>query len=240
MHPGSSPGAFMAQPHHAHGQAPAASASAPSSFSAAAPHAPASAMGFGATTPPSGPAGGGGASGYGAAGAVRVPGHTGNTASWNPASAGNRYVSASAPNEIRGEIRGRTVAVQPHAYPGEQAFSHMSNDGIADPAESGENVGFADGFEDEFAAAGFGGPSASSMANAGVAAGLAASAASGFGEWTPPPERPIIRPAVTANPALRGRTSGGMHRMAGADELGVEESELDKPTYVRRGILPPG
>jgi hypothetical protein len=31
-----------------------------------------------------------------------------------------------------------------------------------------------------------------------------------------------------------------MHRMAGADELGVEESELDKPTYVRRGILPPG
>jgi hypothetical protein len=77
------------------------------------------------------------------------------------------------------------------------------------------------------------------MANAGVAAGLAASA-SGFGEWTPPPERPVIRPAVTANPALRGRTSGGMHRMAGADELGVEESELDKPTYVRRGILPPG
>ena len=66
-------------------------------------------------------------------------------------------------------------------------------------------------------------------------------------EWSPPVpgERPIIRPPVPGNPALRGRQTGGMNRVAG-DQFGhghghgEEESELDRPTFIRRGILPPG
>jgi hypothetical protein len=61
------------------------------------------------------------------------------------------------------------------------------------------------------------------------------------GEWTPSTERPVIRPPVGANPALRGRSSGGMQRVSGgSSELGVEESEFDRPTFIRRGIIPPG
>ncbi len=52
-------------------------------------------------------------------------------------------------------------------------------------------------------------------------------------------ERPIIRPPVPGNPALRGRASGAMSRV-GTDQFGEEESELDRPTFIRRGILPPG
>jgi len=55
----------------------------------------------------------------------------------------------------------------------------------------------------------------------------------------PTGERPIIRPAVPGNPALRGRTTGAMSR-AGGDQFGDEDSELDRPTFIRRGILPPG
>jgi cell division protein FtsZ len=53
-------------------------------------------------------------------------------------------------------------------------------------------------------------------------------------------ERPIIRPPVSANPALRGRATGPMSRVAQSDQFGDEESELDRPTFIRRGILPPG
>ncbi|HEY4185841.1 MAG TPA: cell division protein FtsZ [Polyangia bacterium] len=61
-------------------------------------------------------------------------------------------------------------------------------------------------------------------------------------EWGAGPttgERPIIRPAVPGNAALRGRQSGSMSRVGG-DQFGDEESELDRPTFIRRGILPPG
>jgi hypothetical protein len=53
-------------------------------------------------------------------------------------------------------------------------------------------------------------------------------------------ERPIIRPPVSANPGLRGRATGPMSRVAQTDQFGDEESELDRPTFIRRGILPPG
>jgi cell division protein FtsZ len=67
----------------------------------------------------------------------------------------------------------------------------------------------------------------------------------GFGiataaEWTPA-ERPIIRPPVT-NPGAPGPGPAPRRmQMASrpADELGVEESEFDKPTYLRRGIFAP-
>jgi cell division protein FtsZ len=61
-------------------------------------------------------------------------------------------------------------------------------------------------------------------------------------EWGPSGERPVIRPAVGANPALRGRSAtGSMSRTSGgSNELGVEESEFDRPTFIRRGIIPPG
>jgi len=59
-------------------------------------------------------------------------------------------------------------------------------------------------------------------------------------EWTPA-ERPIIRPPVsgggTPGPGPARRTQVAAPRPA--DELGVEESEFDKPTYLRRGLYAP-
>jgi cell division protein FtsZ len=69
----------------------------------------------------------------------------------------------------------------------------------------------------------------------------------GFGvatapEWTPA-ERPIIRPPVSQQAVATAAPPGPPQRrqMAArpADELGVEESEFDKPTYLRRGIFAP-
>jgi hypothetical protein len=69
----------------------------------------------------------------------------------------------------------------------------------------------------------------------------------GFGiatasEWTPA-ERPIIRPPVSnANPAQGGpppRRMASQMPSRAQDELGVEESEFDKPTYLRRGLFAP-
>jgi cell division protein FtsZ len=73
----------------------------------------------------------------------------------------------------------------------------------------------------------------------------------GFGvgpapEWTPA-ERPLIRPPVTNVTPGASAASGSppTRRMSSqmasrpADELGVEESEFDKPTYLRRGIFAP-
>jgi hypothetical protein len=61
-------------------------------------------------------------------------------------------------------------------------------------------------------------------------------------EWTPA-ERPIIRPPVSGltqampPPQRRQPTQVGAPRPA--DDLGVEESEFDKPTYLRRGLFAP-
>jgi len=62
---------------------------------------------------------------------------------------------------------------------------------------------------------------------------------SGPNDWSAS-ERPIIRPPVAGNPNMRGRASGPMSRVASTDQFGEEESELDRPTFIRRGILPPG
>ncbi len=57
-------------------------------------------------------------------------------------------------------------------------------------------------------------------------------------EWTPPAERPIIRPPVSgAGPQPRRMSAPAPVRAA--DDLGVEESEFDKPTYLRRGLSAP-
>jgi hypothetical protein len=60
-------------------------------------------------------------------------------------------------------------------------------------------------------------------------------------EWTPA-ERPIIRPPV-ANPGggagAPPRRMNAAQMAHSADELGVEESEFDKPAYLRRGIFAP-
>ena len=62
-------------------------------------------------------------------------------------------------------------------------------------------------------------------------------------EWTPSErgERPVVRPqtANTAPPPVPGRRSAQMQSPRPADELGVEESEFDKPTYLRRGLYAP-
>jgi cell division protein FtsZ len=58
-------------------------------------------------------------------------------------------------------------------------------------------------------------------------------------EWTPPSERPIIRPPVSGGGPQPRRMSASVSAVRGADELGVEESEFDKPTYLRRGLTAP-
>jgi cell division protein FtsZ len=55
-------------------------------------------------------------------------------------------------------------------------------------------------------------------------------------EWTPA-ERPIIRPPTSGTAPLTRRASSQPSRPS--DELGVEESEFDKPTYLRRGLYAP-
>jgi cell division protein FtsZ len=69
------------------------------------------------------------------------------------------------------------------------------------------------------------------------------------GEWTPPErqersidrsiERPIIRASQGAGTAPLSRRAPAQPAQRSADELGVEESEFDKPTYLRRGIYAP-
>ncbi|HVZ87113.1 MAG TPA: cell division protein FtsZ [Polyangia bacterium] len=68
----------------------------------------------------------------------------------------------------------------------------------------------------------------------------AAVAAPSGSEWTPP-ERPIIRPQASApgSAPLVRRASAQVPAQRPADELGVEESEFDKPTYLRRGLYAP-
>jgi len=201
----------MATPSHAAHAAHAA----PSSFSAStagayptAPYPPASAMGFGGGSTHVG------VPTYGKGQAVPAVANPSVTASWNPAAAaGNRY----APQPTHGFSGGANG----HGGQG------MTAEVTAEPGDLLDDV-----YDDEFAA------SFASMGAAG-GSGLAGSGVGGvaLNEWTPPPERPIIRPPVGASSAMRGR---GPRVAGGSDELGVEESELDKPTYVRRGILPPG
>jgi len=57
-------------------------------------------------------------------------------------------------------------------------------------------------------------------------------------EWTPA-ERPIIRPQSPGTAPLQRRVSGQVPAQRSPDELGVEESEFDKPTYLRRGLYAP-
>jgi cell division protein FtsZ len=60
-------------------------------------------------------------------------------------------------------------------------------------------------------------------------------------EWAASAERPVIRPPISVNPGLRARPAATMSRVSGgSNELGVEESEFDRPTFIRRGIIPPG
>lgn len=62
-------------------------------------------------------------------------------------------------------------------------------------------------------------------------------------DWNPPSERPIIRPPVGQASGRAGRAvpPSSPRSMAPAswDELGVEESEFDKPISLRRGIPAP-
>ena len=62
-------------------------------------------------------------------------------------------------------------------------------------------------------------------------------------EWTPS-ERRNVRWSARRRPTQRlppvpGRRSAQMQSPRPADELGVEESEFDKPTYLRRGLYAP-
>jgi cell division protein FtsZ len=71
---------------------------------------------------------------------------------------------------------------------------------------------------------------------AALAAPAPAPAQSGS-EWTPA-ERPIIRPQSSGTAPLT-RRAPQQPAQRPPDELGVEESEFDKPTYLRRGLYAP-
>jgi cell division protein FtsZ len=58
-------------------------------------------------------------------------------------------------------------------------------------------------------------------------------------EWIAPSERPIIRPPVSGGGPQPRRMSAPSPSVRAADDLGVEESEFDKPTYLRRGLTAP-
>jgi cell division protein FtsZ len=58
-------------------------------------------------------------------------------------------------------------------------------------------------------------------------------------EWAPPAERPIIRPPVSGGGPQPRRMTASVSTVRGADDLGVEENEFDKPTYLRRGLTAP-
>jgi cell division protein FtsZ len=62
--------------------------------------------------------------------------------------------------------------------------------------------------------------------------------ASAGSEWTPA-ERPIIRPPTSGTAPLTRRAPSQQAQSRHSDELGVEESEFDKPTYLRRGLYAP-
>jgi len=87
----------------------------------------------------------------------------------------------------------------------------------------------------------------SSMAEVPPAAmGAIPSAAQPNGpEWTPserlerPEQRPLVRPQAAATVPPAARHPARVQSPRPADELGVEESEFDKPTYLRRGLYAP-
>src|SRR6185436_21130454 len=59
-------------------------------------------------------------------------------------------------------------------------------------------------------------------------------------QWAPPPEgRPIIRPPVTSSasaPVAGNNRRTPIIPALAAEDLGIEESEFDKPAYLRRGL----
>jgi hypothetical protein len=63
-------------------------------------------------------------------------------------------------------------------------------------------------------------------------------------DWAAPPEgRPIIRPPVGSSAAANAtgdRRRTPMMPALAAEDLGIEESEFDKPTYLRRGLAAHG
>jgi cell division protein FtsZ len=97
----------------------------------------------------------------------------------------------------------------------------------------GESVDLIEDIEDENA---FGEPLAAPARGGGIPGAAPAADWAQAGST----DRPIIRPPVATNAALRGRTSGSMSRVGSSDQFGDEDSELDRPTFIRRGILPPG
>src|SRR5262245_952670 len=124
-----------------------------------------------------------------------------------------------------------TMMAQQPMSPWGQTSNPTPRGGYAAPAprpgDSGENINL-----DEFY---------SSMADVPPAAMGAVPTQANGPEWTPSerPERPVVRPQGANTVPAGGRRSTQMQSQRPADELGVEESEFDKPTYLRRGLYAP-
>jgi cell division protein FtsZ len=67
---------------------------------------------------------------------------------------------------------------------------------------------------------------------------LSPSATYGAADWSQGEARPIIRPPVSS--PLAGATPTRRTAPMGGEDLGIEESEYDKPAYLRRGVGIPG
>jgi cell division protein FtsZ len=123
-----------------------------------------------------------------------------------------------------------TMMAQQPMSPWGQTSNPTPRGGYAAPAQrpgdSGENINL-----DEFY---------SSMAEVPPAAMGAVPTQPNGAEWTPSerPERPVVRPQGANTVPAGGRRSTQMQSRP-ADELGGEESEFDKPTYLRRGLYAP-
>ena len=121
-----------------------------------------------------------------------------------------------------------TVMAQQPMSPWGQTSNPTPRGGYAAPAprpgDSGENINL-----DEFY---------SSMAEVPPAAMGAVPTQGNGPEWTPS-ERSVVRPQGANTVPAGGRRSAQMQSPRPGDELGVEESEFDKPTYLRRGLYAP-
>src|SRR6185295_7100005 len=121
-----------------------------------------------------------------------------------------------------------TMMAQQPMSPWGQTSNPTPRGGYAAPAprpgDSGENINL-----DEFY---------SSMAEVPPAAMGAVPTQGNGPEWTPS-ERSVVRPQGANTVPAGGRRSAQMQSPRPGDELGVEESEFDKPTYLRRGLYAP-
>jgi cell division protein FtsZ len=156
-----------------------------------------------------------------------IPAHAGGgtgTLVWHPTTAASMTAASMT----------AASTAQPPAssrFTPQSGLSTVTAEVVAEPA---------DYLEEDLDVSAFQGLGAGSSNGAGIPNGMQHAAPSSL-EWAASVERPVIRPPMSVNPGMRARPGATMSRVSGgSNELGVEESEFDRPTFIRRGIIPPG